>query len=202
MGSGHWTDKDRFLAVFKINSVIFVIELLAGWYSGSLSMISDGFHVSLHVIVSLVALASEYQFLGFSPIKIKRWSAWINIILFFPLAYIIASEANVRWQNPPTVHLTPIFFTVAILGFAANICAVFILDPKHHRHSVKNENVLIFYIHMIVDTVGSIIVLIGAIEIARTGNYSIDPIASLFLSGLIVLSAIIMSWKLFHGNNH
>ena len=89
MGSGYHSDRDRFLAVLKINFLVFIAELASGWYSGSLSMTSDSFHVSLHIVASLVALASEFKFLGFSSENIKKCSAGINISLFFPLAAMI-----------------------------------------------------------------------------------------------------------------
>lgn len=196
------TDKNRFLAVFKINVAVFVLELLAGWYSGSLSMTSDSFHVSLHILVSLVALASEYQFLGFSPIKIKRWSAWINIGLFFPLAYIIASEANRRWHNPPIVNIGSAFFVVAILGLAANLYTIKILGETSEEGHSENDNRFLLWIHMIFDALGSLIVIAGGVLISQTSLYWLDPVASFILAGLIATGAILMSWKLFHGHVH
>lgn len=204
MGSGHRTDKDRFLAVFKINLVTFVIELLAGWYSGSLSMISDGFHVSLHVVVSSIALLSEYELRGISPDKIKLWSAAINVALFFPLAGLISYEAYKRLGNPPTQNLTLTFFLVAFLGFAANIYTIMILHKKADEKHSENKNRFLLYIHMIFDTIGSVIVIIGGIAIYKTVSNLIDPQLSFVLSGLIVLGAILMSWELFYGHtrNH
>ena len=115
---------------------------------------------------------------------------------------MIAYEANIRWQNPPVINPTPIYFLVAIFGLIANFYTVLILKPKKHKHQTENENILILYIHMIFDTIGSFIVLIGAIEIIRTGNYFIDPMSSFVLAGLIVLAAILMSWELIRGHNH
>lgn len=211
MGSGHRNNKDRLLTVLKINIVVFIAEVIAGYISGSLSMISDSFHVSLHVFASAVALTSEYEFLGINPKNIKLWSAIINIALFFPLAYGIASEALNRWSNPPTIDLSIYYFLAAFLGLFANLYTVFILKPEKHVHGHgenhceqenKNHNRFILYIHMIFDTIGSIIVIGGAIEIYRTANYFIDPVASLILSVLIVLAALWMSWELFKGHDH
>jgi len=81
MGSGYRTDKDRFLTVLKINVIVFLAEFTVGLYSGSLSMISDGFCVSLHIIVSLTALASEIKLWNLSQDKIRYWSAKINLAL-------------------------------------------------------------------------------------------------------------------------
>lgn len=202
MGGGYWTDKDRFLAVFKINLAVFAVELLAGWYSGSLSMVSDGFHASLHVIASLVALASEYKFLGFPSEKIKLWSAGINIILFFPLAALISYEAHGRLSNPPVLNLTPMFFFVALSGLVANVYTVWILKPDHHKTGSKNKNRFYLFIHMIVDTIGSIMVVVGGIEIYRTGAYALDPKLSFALAGLIIIGALWMSWEFTFGQNH
>lgn len=203
MGSGHHTDKDRLRTVLGINIVIFIAEILAGYSSGSLSMLSDSFHVSLHVFVSLVALISEYEFLGINPDKIKLWSAGINIALFFPLALMIAYEAYLRWQNPPSLNLGPAYFAVAFLGLAANLYTVFMLKPDNHEHRQDKigTNRFILFVHMIFDTVGSVIVIIGAFEIIRTDNYSIDPASSTVLAGMIVLTAIWMSWELIHGHS-
>ena len=198
MGSGYHSDKDRFLAVLRINFLVFIAELVSGWHSGSLSMTSDSFHVSLHIVASLVALASEFNFLGFSPENIKKWSAGINISLFFPLAAMIGFEAYERWQNPPTVNITFIFFMIAGLGLAANLYTIKILDGDHS----ENENKFLLRIHMGFDAIGSVIVIIGGAVIGKTNLYWLDPAASLILSGLIVIGAIVMSWKLFHGHSH
>jgi len=200
--SGHRTDKDRFLTVFKVNVLVFIVELLAGWYSGSLSMISDGFHVSLHVVVSLVALASEYDFWGLAPHKIKLWSAGLNIALFFPLAALISYEAYKRLQNPPTQNLNLIFFLVAFLGLAANIYTIFILHKGSSKQYSSNKNRPLLLIHMVFDTIGSVMVILGGIAIYKTGSNFIDPKLSFGLAGLIVTGALWMSWKLFHGHNH
>ncbi|MDP3697306.1 MAG: cation diffusion facilitator family transporter [Candidatus Taylorbacteria bacterium] len=202
MGSGYSTDKDRFLAVLKINIFVFIAELAAGIYSQSLSMTSDGFHVFLHVIVALVALASVYKFLGFPPEKIKRWSAGINIALFFPLAAMISYEANQRLNDPPAVNITSVFFLVAILGLIANIYTIKILHRKPDEEHSENKNRLIFYVHMIVDAIGSVIVIIGAVAIYNSGNYLLDPKLSFVLAGLIVVGAIWMSLEFISGDDH
>lgn len=202
MGSGYLTDKDRFLAVLKINIFVFIAELLAGWYSGSLSMTSDSFHASLHIIVALVALASVYEFLGFSSEKIKQWSAGINIALFFPLAGMISYEANKRLSDPPAINITSVFFLIAVLGLVANIYTIKILHKRSDEEYSENKNRFLLYIHMIIDAIGSIIVIVGAVEIYNSGNYLLDPKLSFVLAGLIVIGAIWMSWEFLSGQGH
>lgn len=202
MGSGLRTDKDRFLAVLNINIVVFIAELLSGRSAGSLSMISDGLHVSLHIIVSLVALVSEYEFFGFSSEKIKRWSAGFNIFLFLPLAALISYEAYKRLANPPTQNLTFTFFFIAFFGLAANIYTIKILHKKSDEKYSGNRNRFLLYIHMIADAVGSVLVIVGGIAINKTGSNFIDPKLSFVLSGLIVSGAIWMSWELLSDHDH
>lgn len=193
MGSGHQTDKDRFLTVLKINIIVFLAEFIVGLYSGSLSMISDGFCVSLHILVSLTALVSELKLWNSSQDKIRYWSAKINIILFFPLAASIGWEAYDRLKEPPVLTMTSIFFIVALMGLAANIYTARLLhgDPGEEI----SENRSIFYWHMLSDIVGSIIVITGATVMRLTEFYLLDPILSFILVSLIVAGAIRMSFK-------
>ena len=203
MGSGHLINKDRFLTVLKVNLVVFIAELSAGWYSGSLSLTSDSFHASLHVLASLIALASEHEFFGFSPGKIKLWSAVANIILFFPLAAVISYEAYKRLNNPPMLELNAVFFIVAFMGLAANIYTAVILHKKSHEQQGRqpeDRNRFLLFVHMIFDTIGSVIVIIGGVEIMRRGYYFLDPQLSFVLAGLIVAGALWMSWELFQGD--
>ena len=115
---------------------------------------------------------------------------------------MIAYEANKRWQSPPIINLTSTFFFVAILGLLANIYATIILKPEHRETYSKNKNKFYLFIHMVFDTIGSVIVLTGAIQISRTNTYSIDSVSSFILAGLIVLAAIWLSLGLMSKHEH
>ena len=62
---------------------------------------------------------------------------------------------------------------------------------KHkHNHEHKNENIYAIYIHILADTLGSVAVLISAFLIKYYKLYISDPICSLFISAMIIVSTI------------
>ena len=64
-------------------------------------------------------------------------------------------------------------------------------EHKHeHKHEHKNENIYAIYIHILADTLGSVAVLISAFLIKYYHLHISDPICSLFISAMIIVSTI------------
>ena len=63
-------------------------------------------------------------------------------------------------------------------------------DHNHHHHEHKNENIYAIYIHILADTLGSVAVLISSFLVKYYKLYISDPICSLFISGMIIVSTI------------
>jgi zinc transporter 5/7 len=59
-----------------------------------------------------------------------------------------------------------------------------------HKHEHKNENIYAIYIHILADTLGSVAVLISAFLIKYYHLHISDPICSLFISAMIIVSTI------------
>lgn len=194
MGDGHRNDKDRFLAVFKINVIAFFLELIVGIYSGALTMISDSFHLSIHIIAPLIAYFSELNIGNYSPRFIKKYSAGFNIFLFVVLAFGIGFEALERFRQPPEIKVNFLFFAVAFIGLLANIYTAGLLHKSNGGSYSINRKALFW--HMVFDALGSLILIFGAFVLVSTGNYKIDPILSILLAILIVVGAIVMSKEL------
>ena len=64
------------------------------------------------------------------------------------------------------------------------------INHDHHHHEHKNENIYAIYIHILADTLGSVAVLISSFLVKYYKLYISDPICSLFISGMIIVSTI------------
>ena len=198
--SVHDVHRIRFLQILGINIFVFLAELAVALYSGSLTMLSDSLHVSIHILAPFLAYISEFEFLGFSGPIIKKWTAGINVLLFFVLAGAIADEALKRLGNAPDLRIGWLFFVVAVLGLVANIyCAklLYSIDDDECRENIKP-----LFWHMIFDGAGSVVLIVGAVIMYLTGLYVLDPILSLVLAILIVLGAVTMARDLLRGHSH
>lgn len=188
--ANHADHKRVFFNVLTINITVFLAELAVALYSGSLTMLSDSFHVFIHIVASLVGFISEFEFLGLAPEKIKTYTALTNIGLFFVSAGIIIREALGRLSNPPELILNYYYFLIAVLGLVANIYSAKIIARVEHRECSQNMDTL--HACMVYDAVGSIIVIIGALVMYFSGIFLLDPILSIIL----VVFMILRGWKL------
>jgi len=166
-------------------------EILGGFYSGSLALLSD----AGHMFTDLFALLGSFFaiLIASRPVnpsktygyyRIEVIAAFLNGLLLMGVALYIFYEAYERYFVPQTVKIT-LMFWVALLGLGVNLLTTFIL------HDVKESNLNLkgAYFHVISDTVSSLAVVLGAIVIYKTGFAKIDPILSACISLLILFWA-------------
>lgn len=188
-GHHHHNDKDRYLAVLKINFLMFIGELAVGLYSGSLAMLSDSFHLFLDALAPLISYLSEFKILGLSEDKLRKIVIRISISLFFIVAGGIIYEAIIRMRNPPELHINFWFFIVAIIGLAGNFYSFLILKKEEGEDCSVIRKLLSR--HMLADAGGSVVVIIGAISMSVWHINTLDPILSIILAILIILAPFI-----------
>jgi cobalt-zinc-cadmium efflux system protein len=80
---------------------------------------------------------------------------------------------------------------VAVLGLAANVVAVVML----HRARHENLNTRAAYLHILGDTLGSVGTIVAAGIILATGWRPADPLMSVLIAALILVSAVRLVWE-------
>lgn len=190
----------RFVLALAITSVILVAEVVGGILSNSLALLSDAAHVFLDVFalaLSYVALrvsqlpADENHTFGFHRAKVL--AALANSLLLFGMVFFIAREAWERWLNPRAVN-SGLMLGVAVVGLAANLVVAQVL--RAHEHDDLNTRSAFW--HVLGDALASVGVIGGAILIALTGWYAVDPILSVLIALLILGGA----WRIFRESVH
>jgi len=190
----------RFILALTITSVIFVAEVVGGILSNSLALLSDAGHVFLDVFalaLSYVALrvselpADENHTFGFHRAKVL--AALANSLLLFAMVFFIVREAWERWLNPRAIN-SGLMLGVAVVGLAANLIVAQVL--RAHDHDDLNTRSA--FLHVLGDALASVGVIGGAILIALTGWYVVDPILSVLIALLILGGA----WRIFRESLH
>jgi len=103
-------------------------------------------------------------------------AALINsILLFITLAYIFYESVQ-RLIHPQEVS-SIIMLPVAIIGLLGNFFSAVLL----FKESQKSINLKSTFLHIVIDTISSIIVIVGGLIIHYTGWFYIDPILSLIV---------------------
>jgi cobalt-zinc-cadmium efflux system protein len=204
----------RFLFSLVLTGAIFLAELIGGWWTGSLALLSDAAHVFLDVF----ALGLSYGALRISARppdnrhtfgfhRLEVLAALINGLTLGAIAVGIFSEAWERWLTPQEVKSAPML-VIAVIGLLVNLVVVFILRGEahhhlggghshNHDHAHKHEhalervdlNVHSAFLHVVGDTVSSVGVIGAALVIGFTGWMWVDPLVSVLIGLIILLSA-------------
>jgi cobalt-zinc-cadmium efflux system protein len=191
------TDRRFLSAALTITTALLVVEVIGGIATGSLALIADGGHMASDVgalSLSLGALwlasrpATAGRTYGFHRAEIL--AAFVNSLALVLIALFVFWEAIQRIGDPPEVDAGPVLL-IAILGAAANGTAAALLFSRSHH----NLNLRSAMLHVGGDLLASIGVIIAALVILATGEYLADPLISIGIGVLILISSFRIIWE-------
>jgi cobalt-zinc-cadmium efflux system protein len=172
------------LAAVVLNFAITVAEVIGGILSNSLALLSDALHnlgdglaVLLAYIAHRISKRDSNMRKTFGYKRVEILAAFINSIILVAICIFLIVEAIERFQNPAPIKGV-IMFSVAGIGLLANFLAIILLQ----KDSKKNINIRAAYLHLIGDTLSSVVVIIGGILIWKFGIYWIDPLITVLIS--------------------
>jgi cobalt-zinc-cadmium efflux system protein len=179
-----------------ISAVYFVAELIAGFLTNSLALISDAGHMLSDIGALALSLCAFYfarrpatveSTYGYHRAEILA-ALFNGLTLWLIVGVILASAFN-RLFAPPEVESAGMII-VAVFGLLVNIAAAFILfDPHHHHH---NLNLRGAFLHVVSDALGSLGAIAAGAVMLSTGWFIADPLISIVIAFLILFS----SWHL------
>jgi cobalt-zinc-cadmium efflux system protein len=170
----------------------FLVELGGGLYTNSLSLMADAFHMLLDSMALLISFAAvviaerpsnPVQTYGYRRAEIL--AAFFNAMILLGLSSFLIFKASARLTAPAPVRELPMLI-IAASGLGVNLANLFLL----RRAQKESLNVRSAYLHVLGDSLGSLVVIVAAVLIAGTGNTIYDALGSLAISGLILVSAM------------
>ena len=158
--------KDRNLLIsILLNSLITIAQIIGGFLSGSLALLSDALHnltdVSSLIISYIASVLSKKKATKTRTFGYKRAeiiAAFINASSLIVIAIYLVFEAINRFFKPQKIEAELVIW-LSILGIVINGLSVLLLK----KDSVNNINIRSAYIHLLTDMLASIAVLIGGI---------------------------------------
>lgn len=189
----HNTEKNSkklFLSI-ALTGVIFIAEFAGGMWTGSLALLSD----SAHVFMDVFALGLSYLAIRVSALpandrhtygyhRMQVLAALANGATLLLISFEIFREAIHRFQNPQPVLAGPML-VIAGIGLVVNIIVALVL--RDHDH--EDLNVRSAFLHVLGDALASVGVIAAGIAIYFTGQLWIDPLISVLISLLILVSS-------------
>ncbi len=183
---------------FVLNGAFALIEIFGGIWTGSVAILADAIHdtgdtlgLGLALILVRVSAKSRDQKFSYGYARFSVLSALLTAGVIIGGSIFIFTEAVGRLFNPQ-IPKGPEMIALAVLGVAVNGFATFKLF-QNQKTAAQHEK--IFTLHLFEDTMGWVLVLLGAIIIHFTGIVWIDPAMALALAGFILVNALRHSWS-------
>lgn len=174
-----------------ITAVIFFMEIVGGWWTGSLALIADATHMAVDLLaLSLSLFAAMLSRLPADPKRTYGyWRVEVLAALGNAIALMVATgfllrEAWARWAFPTPIAAGPMI-AVALAGLVCNIASARIL----WRASRDNINLRAALFHVLSDGAGSIGAVLAGLVILKTHWYRVDALVTILICAGIVLSA-------------
>jgi cobalt-zinc-cadmium efflux system protein len=196
----HTTNKKALFWSFLLISSFMVVEVVGGLLTNSLALLSDAGHMLSDAValgLSFFALklgeraVTKNKTYGFKRFEII--AAALNGITLILIAVYIFYEAFHRFLNPPSVQSTGML-VIATLGLLVNIIAAMILM----KGDKDNLNVRSALLHVIGDMLGSFGAIAAALLIMFFGWGWADPLASVIVAALVLVSGYRVTMDSFH----
>lgn len=181
--------KPRLIVALVLIAGFFLVEVIAGFATHSLALISDAGHMLTDVVGIGMALAAiqvasqgtSAAHRTFGLYRLEILAALMNTILLFGVAAYVLIEAVGRLYDPVDVLSGPML-VVAIVGLVINVVAFALLRTG----AQESLNVQGAYLEVLADTLGSVGVIVAATIVATTGWQYADPIIAAGI-GLFIL---------------
>ncbi|MHB0969101.1 MAG: cation diffusion facilitator family transporter [Thermoanaerobaculia bacterium] len=191
----HAPSVSRKLVVSTVITVVFIgIEVGAGVYANSLSLIGDGLHNFTDALALLLALAAV-RLERRPPTAEKSYgyqragvlAAFVNAAALAGFTIYLLVEAYHRFRRPEQVEVGPMLL-VAALALAMN-SGLTVWLHKEGKHDLSIRSAVL---HMLGDALSSAGIIVAAILIRITGSAIFDPLVTVVIALLILWS----SWEI------
>ena len=212
LGAAHEENARRTLWVVMLTVVMMVAEIAAGYVTGSMALLADGFHMATHAgALGIAAAAYAYAKrharsprYSFGTGKVGDLGGFASALILALVALGIGVESVIRLLEPTAVQFGTATL-IAIVGLVVNIVSALLLghghshshghdhdhDHEHHHHGNDN-NLKSAYVHVLADALTSVLAIAALLAGRYLGWVWLDPVMGIV--GAIVIAR--WAWSL------
>lgn len=211
LGEAHDANERRTRWVVALTAVMMVGEIAAGYVTGSMALLADGFHMATHAGALAVA-AGAYAFarrrahdpaFAFGTGKVGDLAGFSSALLLAVFAAGIGIESFQRLLEPRPVAFGEATI-VAVLGLLVNLISAWLLSgghghdhdhdhghghEHHHRGHHHDNNLRSAYLHVLADALTSVLAIVALLAGRYQGWVWLDPAVG------IVGALVIARWS-------
>ncbi|EOA03351.1 Co/Zn/Cd efflux system component protein [Herbaspirillum frisingense GSF30] len=147
LGANHDRNTRRTLWVVALTAVMMVAEIAAGYLTGSMALLADGFHMATHTGALAIA-AGAYVFarrhahdgrFSFGTGKVGDLAGFASALVLAVIAIGIGGESLWRLASPSAVDFSEAI-PIAVVGLIVNIASAWLLMEGHNGHHGDHDH--------------------------------------------------------------
>lgn len=208
LGSAHDENARRTLWVVMLTVVMMAGEIAAGYMTGSMALLADGFHMATHAgALGIAAAAYAYakrnaksQRFSFGTGKVGDLGGFASALILGLVSLGIAVESVIRLFHPTQVEFGTATL-IAVAGLLVNIVSALLLGHGHshghshehelghehsHSHHCHDNNLRSAYVHVLADALTSVLAIAALLAGQYLGWVWLDPVMGIV--GAIVIA--------------
>ncbi|MGQ9367369.1 CDF family Co(II)/Ni(II) efflux transporter DmeF [Azospirillum sp. ST 5-10] len=206
----------RTRVVVALTGATMVVEVAAGWWTGSMALLADGVHMASHMLALGIAIFA-YAFarrhahdpaFSFGTGKVTALGGFAGALMLAVVAAGMAWHSVARLLQPEAIAVDEAV-AVAVLGLIVNAASVVVLgghghahghahDDDHdhqgehhhdHHHGHEDHNLRSAYLHVLADALTSVLAIVALLGAKYADAGWLDPAMG------IVGSLLIAQWS-------
>jgi cation diffusion facilitator family transporter len=213
--TGNRVGEKRTHWVLVITLLTMVVEIAAGWWTGSMALLADGWHMGTHALALGVTAGAYYLArrhagdtrYAFGTWKIEVLGSFASALVLGVVGVGIAVESLVRlWRAEPIEAQTAL--VIAVVGLVVNLVSAWLLhgaqgghehthhDHAHHDHGHAHDehghqdlNLRAAYAHVMADALTSVFAIAALSAAVWLGWTWLDPLVGVLGAAVIAVWA-------------
>lgn len=207
LGPAHDENAKRTRWVVLLTLAMMVGEIVAGYLTGSMALLADGFHMATHAgALGIAAVAYAYakrnadnRAFSFGTGKVGELAGFASALMLAMVSLAIGVESAIRLVQPTDVAFGEATL-IAVVGLGVNLVSALLLGgghaghvhaehhhPGHARHPHGHDNNLrSAYVHVLADALTSVLAIVALLAGRYLGWIWLDPVIGMV--GAVVIA--------------
>lgn len=188
----HPNSQKNLLFSIILNIVITASQVVGGFLSGSLALLSDALHNFTDVVSLIISyVASKFSAKSatsdktFGYKRAEIMAAFVNSASLIIIAVILIKESFIHFFNPRVINSDLVIWLSALAIVGNGLSVLLLLKDRK-----TNMNLTSAYFHLLTDMLASVAVLAGGLLMKFYGVYWVDSVLTFLIAVYLIFVGV------------
>lgn len=192
---GDKTSTSKLVVAVLINIILTIVQVVAGVFSGSLSLLADALHnlsdagaIVVAIVARVIGNKPANKKMPYGYKRAEMIGVLVNSTTLVVVGIYLIVESFDKYFNPTPVNGW-IVFVVAAFALIIDLATAYITYTSGAK---ENMNIKAAFIHNVSDALASVVVIVAGVLIVLYDMYIVDVIATLLISIYVIYHGVLL----------